>query len=138
MRRYTNDVIASTAFGIQVNSVQDKDNDFYKTGQSMFKLSAQQRFKFFLVNQFPALAKVYVLPQTQTVNNFYAFFLTSIYIYKLDYIILFQLLKLKVFDDKYTNFFNNIVNSTMQHREKHNIERPDIIQLLMQALKGKL
>ncbi|XP_013172506.1 PREDICTED: probable cytochrome P450 9f2 [Papilio xuthus] len=105
MRRYTNDVIASTAFGIQVNSVQNKDNDFYKTGQAMFNMSAQQKFKFFFVNQFPALSK---------------------------------LLRLRIFEDKYTKFFENIVTTTMEHRETHNIQRPDIIQLLMQAYKGNL
>ncbi|KPJ17676.1 putative cytochrome P450 9f2 [Papilio machaon] len=105
MRRYTNDVIASTAFGIQVNSLQDKDNDFYKTGQSLFKMSPLQRFKFFFVNQFPAFSK---------------------------------LLNLKIFDDKYTTFFENIVTNTMEHRYKNNIERPDMIQLLMQAYNGSL
>lgn len=30
--RYANDVIATSAFGIRVNSFKDKDNDFYKAG----------------------------------------------------------------------------------------------------------
>ncbi|XP_011869166.1 PREDICTED: cytochrome P450 9e2-like [Vollenhovia emeryi] len=31
-RRYTNDAIATTAFGISVNSMKDKDNEFYTRG----------------------------------------------------------------------------------------------------------
>lgn len=58
MRRYTNDVIASAGFGLQVNSLVDKDNEFYECGQAMFSTSWPQRFKMILAAQFPTLAKV--------------------------------------------------------------------------------
>ncbi|XP_052740073.1 probable cytochrome P450 9f2 [Bicyclus anynana] len=105
IRRYTNDVIASAAFGLQVDSVKDKDNKFYKMGQHLFKFNAWQRFLFFFTGVFPNLSKK---------------------------------LGVNIFPAKTTDFFNNLVRSTMEHREKNNIERPDMIQLLMEASKGAL
>ncbi|XP_013172507.1 PREDICTED: probable cytochrome P450 9f2 [Papilio xuthus] len=100
MRRYSNDVIASCAFGCQVNSVKDKENEFYKTGQSLFEMTTLQRTKLILSMYFPSLAKN---------------------------------LGLKVFKEKDISFFQNLVKDTMEYREKNNIERPDMIQLLKQA-----
>lgn len=37
-----------------------------------------------------------------------------------------------------TEFYSNLVHSTIKHREENNIIRPDMIQLLMQAQKGSL
>ncbi|XP_034830990.1 probable cytochrome P450 9f2 [Maniola hyperantus] len=105
LRRYTSDVIASAAFGLQVDSVRDKDNKFYKTGQNLFKFTAWQRFLFFIIAIFPNLSKK---------------------------------LGVKVFPAETMDFFNHLVTSTMEHREKNNIERPDMIQLLMEASKGAL
>ncbi|XP_068631921.1 probable cytochrome P450 9f2 [Battus philenor] len=105
VRRYANDVLASTAFGYQVNSVKDKDNEFYRTGQELFVKAFEQKFKLMLNFYFPSLAK---------------------------------LLGLTVFDKKFINFFKNVIAVTMEQREKNNFERPDMIQLLMQASKGML
>nr|XP_026493625.1 probable cytochrome P450 9f2 [Vanessa tameamea] len=105
IRRYTNDVIASAAFGLQVNSLKDKDNEFYKTGQGLFHFNIKQRFIFFMSAIFPNL---------------------------------FKKLGVQIFPAKTTNFFRNLVSSTMEHREKNKIERPDMIQLLMEASKGLL
>ncbi|XP_068631922.1 probable cytochrome P450 9f2 [Battus philenor] len=105
MRRYTNDVIASSAFGYQVNSVKEKENEFYKMGQTLFNFTAWQRFLLFLTSVFPSVIK------------FFGF---------------------EIFSKKYTKFFDDLVATTMEHREKNNIERPDMIQLLMQASKGNL
>nr|QLI62176.1 cytochrome P450 27 [Streltzoviella insularis] len=105
IRRYTNDVIASTGFGLQVNSLKDKDNDFYNIGQNLFKLTISQRLGFLGLIFFPELSKK---------------------------------LKLRVFPEKVTNFFKYLVTSTMEYREKNNVERPDMIQLLMEAYKGTL
>ncbi|XP_045448629.1 cytochrome P450 9e2-like [Melitaea cinxia] len=105
MRRYTNDVIASAAFGLQVNSVKDKDNEFYKSGQNLFHFNVYQRFIFFMSATFPKVTKK---------------------------------LGIEIFPAKTTNFFRNLVSSTMEYREKNKIERPDMIQLLMEASKGSL
>ncbi|KAI5652181.1 cytochrome p450 domain-containing protein [Phthorimaea operculella] len=51
---------------------------------------------------------------------------------------LMNVLKLKFFEAKTNNFFRSLVTSTMKEREKHNIVRPDMIHLLMEAKKGKL
>ncbi|KPJ17677.1 Cytochrome P450 9c1 [Papilio machaon] len=105
MHRYTNDVIASCAFGCQVNSVKDKENEFYRTGQSLFELSTLQRTKLILAMYFPSIAKSFGL---------------------------------KVFEEKDLSFFQNLVKDTMEYREKNKIERPDMIQLLIQASNGSL
>ncbi|CAK1596576.1 unnamed protein product [Parnassius mnemosyne] len=105
IRRYTNDVIASCAFGYQVNSLKDKDNEFYTMGQSLFNMSTWQRLKLFFITNIPKVAR---------------------------------LLGFNVFSGKYSGFFDNLVKTTIEHRQKHNIERPDMIQLLMEASKGNL
>ncbi|GBP77549.1 Probable cytochrome P450 9f2 [Eumeta japonica] len=102
MRRYANDVIASTAFGIEVNSVVDKTNEFYETGQKLSNFSVWMRIKILITHAFPALAKK---------------------------------LKLQAFSEKTTNFFRGLVKNTMEYREQNKVERPDMIQLLMQAAK---
>ncbi|CAH2216187.1 jg20372, partial [Pararge aegeria aegeria] len=58
IRRYTSDVIASAAFGLQVDSVKDKENKFYKAGQNLFNFNAWQRFLFFFTAVFPNLSKI--------------------------------------------------------------------------------
>ncbi|GBP50384.1 Cytochrome P450 9e2 [Eumeta japonica] len=105
MRRYTNDVIASSAFGLEVNSVADRDNEFYATGQRMSNPNIWQKFNFLLVTIFPFLAKKF---------------------------------NLKLCPDEITDFFRNIVKNTMEYRKINNVERPDMIQLLMEAAKGTL
>ncbi|XP_055679446.1 probable cytochrome P450 9f2 [Lutzomyia longipalpis] len=39
---------------------------------------------------------------------------------------------------KESNFFRSLVTDSMKHREQHNIIRPDMIHLLLEAQKGKL
>lgn len=56
--RYTNDVIASTAFGLDVNSLDNRDNEFYKMGKKSSDFSGLTQFKFFLCSAFPQIAKV--------------------------------------------------------------------------------
>lgn len=50
----------------------------------------------------------------------------------------FQILKLTVLPKDATTYFKKIVLETIDTREKNNIVRPDMINLLMQAKKGKL
>ncbi|XP_026324726.1 probable cytochrome P450 9f2 isoform X2 [Hyposmocoma kahamanoa] len=47
-------------------------------------------------------------------------------------------LRIPLFPKNTTTFFRQLVSSTIEYREKNNIERPDMIQLLMEASKGKL
>jgi cytochrome P450 family 9 len=46
--RFTNDVIASSAFGIDVNSFEDKDNEFYKLGLRVADFTSFTTFLKFL------------------------------------------------------------------------------------------
>lgn len=62
-RRYTNDVIATTAFGIKYNTLENPDNEFYRMGSEVADFSGLQILKIFLYNLSPTLTRV--LP-----NNF--------------------------------------------------------------------
>ncbi|KAM3966424.1 cytochrome P450 9e2-like [Aphomia sociella] len=103
--RYANDVIATCAFGLKVDSHMHQDNDFYLKGKEASNFSYIQILKLFGFAAFPKLMAI---------------------------------LKLSIFPDKTTNFFKNLILGTMRNREEHNIIRPDMIHLLMEAKKGKL
>ena len=47
--RYTNDVIATAAFGISVNSLQDKENEFYARGKDVALFASAFRILKFIV-----------------------------------------------------------------------------------------
>lgn len=56
--RYTNDVIATSAFGIRTNSFKDRDNDFLTAGLSFGKLNSPLNgLKFFLLRLIPSVMK---------------------------------------------------------------------------------
>jgi len=56
--RFTNDVIASTAFGLQVNSFKDRENTFYQMGKKLTNSSFLQNIKFMLFLALKSLNKV--------------------------------------------------------------------------------
>ncbi|EDW59415.1 probable cytochrome P450 9f2 [Drosophila virilis] len=60
--RFTNDVIASTAFGLQVNSFKDRDNTFYIMGKRMTSFSALQNLKFLMFTTAKRLFKLLKIP----------------------------------------------------------------------------
>ena len=51
--RFTNDVIATCAFGISIDSLADPKNDFYVYGRRATKFEGIQAIKFFLARAFP-------------------------------------------------------------------------------------
>ncbi|XP_011869164.1 PREDICTED: cytochrome P450 9e2-like [Vollenhovia emeryi] len=59
-RRYTNDVIATTAFGISVNSMKDRDNEFYTRGieATSFTSGLLMTVKFMIWRTSPWLSKL--------------------------------------------------------------------------------
>ncbi|XP_071633835.1 cytochrome P450 9e2-like [Temnothorax longispinosus] len=59
-RRYTNDVIATAAFGISVNSMKDRDNEFYTRGieATTFTSGLLTLVKFIFLRVCPRLAKL--------------------------------------------------------------------------------
>ncbi|KAH8372471.1 hypothetical protein KR093_011702, partial [Drosophila rubida] len=56
--RMSNDVIASTAFGLKVNSYKSPKNDFYELGKSIVFLRGLPFYKFMLANSLPWLANL--------------------------------------------------------------------------------
>ncbi|EDW46716.1 cytochrome P450 9b2 [Drosophila sechellia] len=98
--KLSNDIIATTAFGLKVNSYDNPKNEFYEIGQSLVFSRGLQFFKFMLSALVPKI---------------------------------FSLLKLSIFDPAKVDYFSRLVVEAMQYREKHNITRPDMIQLLMEA-----
>ncbi|XP_013101419.2 probable cytochrome P450 9f2 [Stomoxys calcitrans] len=105
-KRFTSDVIATTAFGVQVNSFSEADNEFYTMGKKMTSFTFWQNIKFVLISNFGKLCK---------------------------------LLNIDLFDKKFTNYYMNLVMNTMAYRKQHNVVRPDMINMLMEAqgLLGK-
>ena len=98
--RFTNDVIASTAFGLQVNSFENRQNEFYMMGKKLTNFTSWQNLKFFLHANFK-------------------FFM--------------RLVNLRIFDKQLTEYFMHLVLDAMKYRSEHNISRPDMINMLMEA-----
>lgn len=56
--KYTIDTIATSAFGIEINSMQDTQNDFFKMGKAATYFSINQLLRFMFMLSFPNLMKV--------------------------------------------------------------------------------
>lgn len=106
-RKFSVDVIASCALGIEVNSFKNPKNEFH---ESAVKMTGS--FGSFL----------------STVKIIAYFFVPS----------LMSKLKVRLFSEDTTKFFQDAVSETMKIREQQGIIRPDLINLLMQAKRGKL
>jgi len=103
-RRYTTDVLATTAFGISVNSMRDQNNEFYMRGVEASKVLFSRGLlaiaKLICLRSFPLLAKS---------------------------------IGLTFFSPATFKFFKKVVVETIRAREEQNIVRPDMIHLLIQA-----
>nr|XP_031842170.1 cytochrome P450 9e2-like [Nomia melanderi] len=56
--RYTNDVIATCAFGVNVDSMTDRNNDFYVYGRTATNFKNWQMLKFMLLRCAPQLCRM--------------------------------------------------------------------------------
>ncbi|XP_034655059.1 cytochrome P450 9b2-like [Drosophila subobscura] len=100
--KLSNDLIATTAFGLKVNSFETPDNEFYQIGQSLTFSRGSQLLKFLMATLIPKV---------------------------------FLFFNLKIFDGQKVEYFVRLVVDAMKYREEHNINRPDMIQLLMESKK---
>lgn len=103
---FANDVIATAAFGVEVNSVQDKQNEFYKLGKKSLDIFSVK----FMFRSIWAAIRQNISPN----------------------------LKARAFPSDVVEFFDTLVHGTIAARQKDNIFRPDMIQLLMAASEGTL
>ncbi|KXJ75238.1 hypothetical protein RP20_CCG012089 [Aedes albopictus] len=100
------EVIGSCAFGIEVDSFNDPDNEFDRAAKYLMSQSDIRKVaRFLLVMVLPKICKVFGM---------------------------------ELFDEKYKRLFRRLVSETMLNREKDGISRPDLIQLLLLARRGKL
>lgn len=58
IRRFTNDVIATTAFGIEIDSLKEPDNQFYEMGNILSNFNFWVSIKFLLFLFVPSVMKV--------------------------------------------------------------------------------
>ncbi|CAO1431140.1 unnamed protein product [Diamesa serratosioi] len=104
--KFTVDVIASCAFGIEVNSFTNPENDFQRIA-----------------------AKITNFTSYSTVLKFAGYMLAPK---------IMKFFKIKFFDNDTSDFFRYAIKETMKNREEKGIIRHDMIDLLIQARKGKL
>ncbi|KAJ8728417.1 hypothetical protein PYW08_016802 [Mythimna loreyi] len=103
VNRYAVDVISSAGFGLQINSLKDRDNELFKIGINLLNFTLKQRALFILSSMFSDLTRK---------------------------------LGVRFYPEKTYNLFRNLVATTMEYRKREHVERPDMIQLLMEA-KGE-
>ncbi|KAF2878651.1 hypothetical protein ILUMI_27519 [Ignelater luminosus] len=56
--KFTNDAIATTAFGVTVDSLNEKDNEFYLMGKELTNVGVARALRFFGHSFFPALMRL--------------------------------------------------------------------------------
>ena len=59
--RLTVNVIASTAFGFQINAYKDDNNEFYLKAKRAITFTGKQQIKMFILGLFPKVAEVSLL-----------------------------------------------------------------------------
>lgn len=106
-RKFTVDVIATCALGIEVNSLENPKNAFHG-------------FAITMINQFTKLITA--------VKIIACLFIPKVMV----------ALRIGLFPQHTTKFFEDVIYETLKIREEKGIIRPDLINLLMQAKKGKL
>ncbi|KAI4464046.1 cytochrome p450 [Holotrichia oblita] len=102
--RYSNDVIATVAFGVKCDSINDKDNEFYLMGKRTTTFTFWRGITTLLYSIVPGFCKA---------------------------------MKLKLFPDDIYIFFMKLIKDTIKTRQEQGIVRPDMINLLLEARKGK-
>ncbi|XP_043480618.1 cytochrome P450 9e2-like [Leptopilina heterotoma] len=103
--RYTIDVIATSAFGITVNSVKDRDNEFHRHGVEAADFSGIGRgLKIMLARYCTTFMKFIGEP---------------------------------ILSRSTTRFFKTIIQQTVKKRKELNINRPDMINFIIEACQNE-
>lgn len=55
--KYSNDIIATTTFGVEVNTLKDPENDFYKVGQDLTNFGFLKSLKLIAALKLPSLMR---------------------------------------------------------------------------------
>ena len=100
--KYTNDIIATAAFGIEVNSFKEPNNEFLVNGKEMMNFNLAFAIKLSLMRVVPWLTSAF---------------------------------KMELFNEKITQFFKTMVLENIDNRIKHDIFRPDMINILKDITK---
>ncbi|XP_066154468.1 cytochrome P450 6a2-like [Euwallacea fornicatus] len=100
LSRFTTDVIASVAFGLETSSLKNSDDLFRRIGKQALKPS---RLNIFMKHFVPDSILV--------------------------------ALNVQMFSREVINYFSEIVQNVINHREKNNVERKDFMQLMLQLKK---
>lgn len=70
--RYTNDVIASCAFGLSVDSMRNPNNDFFLFGKKATKLQGFTFIKIFMIRSFPKLCGFFnIRVISESITNYF-------------------------------------------------------------------
>ncbi|XP_063706635.1 probable cytochrome P450 9f2 [Culicoides brevitarsis] len=102
----TVDVISTCAFGLEVDSLKNPENEVYVNARKSFNFEDfMQQIKVLFIGMAPKLCKW---------------------------------LNINFIPKESSQFFKQIVADTIKHRRSTNTFRPDVIQLLIQAIDGKL
>lgn len=102
--RVTNDTIASCAFGLKINSLVDRHNEFFETGCKLQHLNSLKYFiKIWCLRAFPWI---------------------------------FEKLHIEFVDSSIRKVFSNLVLENIESRRINKINRPDLIDLLVNAKRG--
>lgn len=106
MSKFTVDVIATCAFGVEVNSFEHPNNEFQKISKTIFNFEGfSNGLKIGGYFLFPNLMK---------------------------------LLKIRFMNKRVGDYFQRTIINVMKEREAKGIVRHDMINLLMEARRGKL
>ncbi|KAK4887706.1 hypothetical protein RN001_003977 [Aquatica leii] len=120
-RKLLNDVIASVAFGVKVNTLVDDQNLFYTLGKRTADFTGVRGLIFFGYSNFPKIMKV------TKFEDFYFF-----------YRFILQFFRIQMYDDNISSFFTNLIKSNLAERKLNNIVRPDFLHLLTQDKDRKV
>lgn len=138
---FTTDVIASCAFGLQINAFQNPNSEFRKTSDFLFRPTAFQALLtnlLFALPRIPEILRVSLFTQSffaHPILSFMKHFLTLLFLLRVHKIIF----QLKSIPPNVTKFFLGAVKDTIEYREKNNVQRNDFMQLLIELKnKGKI